>query len=109
MLGSALKELRGFHRLTQQEVADQLGISTSYLSEIENNHKSPTLDLLERYSALYEIPTSSLLFFSENLGEKKKSDAFRMICTDKIIKVMEWVNDRESFSERKKEKAKNTN
>jgi transcriptional regulator with XRE-family HTH domain len=109
MLGAALKELRVFHRLTQQDVADTLGISKSYLSEIENNHKSPNLDLLERYSMLYEIPASSLLLFSENLSEKKKSDAFRMKCVDKIIKVLEWVNEREDFAERKKAKAKDQN
>lgn len=101
MLGSALKELRGFHKFTQKEVADSIGISKSYLSEIENNHKTPTLELLDKYSQLFEIPTSSLLFFSENFDTHKKSDKFRVKCADKILKIMEWINEREEFAARK--------
>lgn len=109
MLGSALKEFRGFHQLTQKEVADHLNISKSYLSEIENNHKPPNLDLLNKYSDLFGVQTSSLLLFSEKLTEKKKSDSFRVKCAGKLLKVMEWVNEREDLSRRKEEKIKNRN
>lgn len=106
MLGSALKEFRGFHQLTQKDVADQLGISKSYLSEIENNHKSPSLDLLDKYSDLFDVQTSSLLLFSEELTDKKRSDGFRVKCAGKLLKIMEWVNEREDFFRRKEKKDK---
>ena len=109
MLGSALKEFRGFHQLTQKEVADQLGISKSYLSEIENNHKSPNLELLDKYSELFGVRTSSLLLFSERLSQEKKSDNFRIKCAGKLIKIMEWINEREEFSKRREEKNKTQN
>lgn len=102
MLGSALKELRGFHRMTQKEVAGNLGISKSYLSEIENNHKTATLELLDKYSSLFEIPVSSLLLFSENYNTGKRSYDVRMACAKKIVRVMEWVNERDEFAKRKK-------
>ena len=46
MLNQALKLLRTYHQFTQIELAKRLGISNSYLSELEKGDKTPGLDLL---------------------------------------------------------------
>ena len=48
-------------------------ISKSHLSEIESGRKQPRLELIERYSDEFGIPTSSILFFSECLDNPSKS------------------------------------
>lgn len=92
MINRALKTIRQFHGLTQAELALKLDMSKSYLSEIESGKKSVGYDLLEQYSELFDVPVSSLVFFSENL---ENSDAipekFRSVVADKILKIMEWV------------------
>lgn len=99
MINKALKLTRQFHSLKQIELADKLGISKSYLSEIESGKKPVSYELLEKYSDIFEIKTSSLVFFSESLNSKDKlSERFRSALAGKIIDIMEWVvegNDKE--------------
>ena len=45
MVGEHLKYARRSRNLTQEEVAHRAGVDRSYLSQIENNRKSPTIDV----------------------------------------------------------------
>lgn len=47
-LGTAIRRLREEAGLPQRELADRAGISPSYLSRIEADHRDPTLDVLRR-------------------------------------------------------------
>lgn len=92
MINKALKLTRQFHSLKQIELAEKLGISKSYLSEIESGKKPVSYELLEKYSDIFEIKTSSLVFFSESLNSKDKlSERFRSALAGKIIDIMEWA------------------
>ena len=62
MLGEALRLIRVYHDLKQKEAAERLGVSTSYISEIERGTKTPTLDVIDRYSREFDIPVSSIMF-----------------------------------------------
>ncbi|MFN3239563.1 MAG: helix-turn-helix domain-containing protein [Pseudomonadales bacterium] len=92
MINRALKTIRQFHGLTQAELALKLDMSKSYLSEIESGKKSVGYELLEKYSKLFDVPVSSLVFFSENLEEADTiPEKFRNVVADKILNIMEWV------------------
>jgi len=67
MLNNALKKIRLFHNMKQNQLSQQLNISNSYLSEIESGKKSPSIELLQNYAVIFDIPVSSLLYFSEQL------------------------------------------
>jgi len=92
MLNEALKQIRVFHQMKQIDLAKDLSISRSYLSEIESGNKSISIDILEKYSEIFSVPVSSLLLFSENMNAAKTSDKLRLKCANKIIKIMEWVS-----------------
>lgn len=92
MLNEALKQVRVFHQLKQIELAEELGISKSYLSEVESGKKSVSMDLLHKYAETFSVPASSLLIFSENMAAAKTSDELRLNCASKIIKAMEWIS-----------------
>lgn len=89
--------VRIFHRLKQTDLADKLKISNSYLSEIESGDKSPSVELLGRYSKIFNFPVSTLLLFSERLNEKKFSERVRVQAGDKILRMLEWVAESEHF------------
>jgi len=91
MLNEALKQIRIFHQMKQVDLAHDLKISKSYLSEIESGHKSISMDILQKYADIFSVPVSSLLLFSENMDAAKSSDKLRLKCANKIIKIMEWV------------------
>lgn len=103
MINKALKLIRQFHDLKQVELASKLEISKSYLSEIESGKKPVSFEMLEKYSKEFDIPISSLVFFSESLSSKKGvSEKFRAVFSGKVLDMMEWLIDRD---EQKKAKA----
>jgi transcriptional regulator with XRE-family HTH domain len=91
MIHRALRVIRQFHDIKQTDLADQLQISKSYLSEIESGKKAISMELLEKYSKVFDIPVSSLVFFSENIKSKTIPEKFRSAFAGKIITIMEWL------------------
>lgn len=92
MINIALKTIRSFHGLTQAELAKQLELSKSYLSEIEAGDKTVSFKLLQKYSSIFDIPVSSLVFFAENVereGELPKK--FRRAFSGKVLMMLDWV------------------
>jgi transcriptional regulator with XRE-family HTH domain len=73
MIAEALRLLRTFHKTSQSQLATDLGISKSYLSEIESGKKKVTLELLNQYSSHFNVPISSLFFFSEEMDRSHSS------------------------------------
>jgi DNA-binding XRE family transcriptional regulator len=74
MIGDVLKRIRSIYGYKANEMSASLGISPSYLSELENNKKQPSLDLLQKYADMYDIKLSSLILLSEEFDEAKKID-----------------------------------
>lgn len=91
MLNEALRLIRAFHDTKQTDLARKLGISRSYLSEIEAGKKEPTLDLLYRYADVFNVPVSSLMLFCESLDHPRQSDKPRLAAANKILKLLQWV------------------
>ena len=104
MLNKALKLIRAFYDVSQSDLSDKLGISKSYLSEIESGKKQPTIDILNKYSLQFDIPISSIMFFSENLDESKVTDKLRIGIAKKIVSILEWNQARNENSEKFKKK-----
>lgn len=52
VMGIVLKEERKRKGLGIVEVAEELGITPSYISQIENGKKNPTLHVMENYAKL---------------------------------------------------------
>lgn len=102
MLNKALRLIRVFHDMSQTKLAKKLGISKSYLSEIESGKKTISVNLLDNYVKVFNIPASSLLLFSENLKSDKLSERTRVFAANKIIKILDWIalseNDAEEIN-----------
>jgi transcriptional regulator with XRE-family HTH domain len=94
MLGEALRLIRVFHDASQRELAAQLGLVQSHLSEIEKGKKLPTIPLLERYAEHFDIPVSSILFFSEAIDRESTSDRVRGVISKKILKMLDFIAQR---------------
>jgi transcriptional regulator with XRE-family HTH domain len=75
MIAEALRLLRTYHKTTQTKLAADLGISKSYLSEIESGKKNITLELLRQYSVRFDVPLSALFFFSEEMEKTRAGRA----------------------------------
>lgn len=95
MQNDALRLVRVFHDMSQTALADKLKISKSYLSEIEKGEKKKvTLELLERYSEVFKMPVSSLMFFAEQVGDDR-SEKVRTAVAGKVLKMLEWISTKD--------------
>jgi transcriptional regulator with XRE-family HTH domain len=97
MINRALKAIRVFHGLSQTELATELNISKSYLSELENGKKSVSYNFLEDFSNYFDMPVSTLVYFSENIENPEKiSKKFKLLASNKLLSILEWVGNRKS-------------
>lgn len=94
-MNQALKVVRQYHNINQTQLAGKLSISTSYLSELESGKKEPTLDILQRYSDVFNVPLSSLVVFSETLEGTHNVSKARSFISKKMVKILEWIADQD--------------
>lgn len=60
-LGTTIKELRQKHQMTQQQLADLVGVSNKAVSKWENNEGLPDLDNLKRLSQVFNVTLDNML------------------------------------------------
>lgn len=72
-MSDGLRLLRVYSDMKSNELAIILGISKSYLSEIEKGSKRVTLELLKRYAIVFDTNPSKILAFIENYDQKPES------------------------------------
>src|SRR3546814_2802023 len=65
-----------------------------YLSEIERGLKTPTLDIIQRYATVFDMPVSSIMFFSENLDQKSTLDQARTFVAGKVVSLLQFLEAR---------------
>jgi transcriptional regulator with XRE-family HTH domain len=96
MLGEALRLIRVFNDLKQNEMADRISVSKSYLSEIERGQKIPTIDVLDKYSREFSLPISSIMFFAEELPKAKVGGRVRAKVAKNIMGMLQFIERKSS-------------
>jgi transcriptional regulator with XRE-family HTH domain len=74
-IGSIIKKLRKARKVTQTQLAHSSGITQTYLSQIENNIKEPTIPTLKAIAESMSVPLPILLFMaieSNDIPENKR-------------------------------------
>jgi len=88
-----LKIIRTVNGLSQLQAAECLGISKSYLSEIENGKKKVSLDILEKYKDIFDISPSMILFFDEQFKTKSIESIRLKMAKIFITELSKLLND----------------
>jgi transcriptional regulator with XRE-family HTH domain len=61
VLGSQVRDLRLTRRLSQECLAEELGVSTRYLAGIERGERNLTLDSVDALAEQLEVEAQSLM------------------------------------------------
>ena len=61
MISEVIKRIRAEHKLTQQDLANQLFVSSKTISSWENNRTIPDIYVLEKLSDIYHIQMNDLM------------------------------------------------
>ncbi|WP_031393273.1 helix-turn-helix transcriptional regulator [Sphingomonas sp. STIS6.2] len=91
MINEALRLIRVFHDIKQFELAERLSVSKSHISEIESGNKTPSLDLIEKYSAEFKVPISAIMFFAEQLPTAQRGEKARTKIASKVLDLLGFI------------------
>ena len=101
MLHKALRLIRQYHQESIADLSLVLDIPKEKISDLESGVSSPSVDVLQRYAIHFDIPVSSLVFFSETLGTQGRiSKKLRLNLAGKILDVVEWVSKKNEKTEK---------
>lgn len=90
-LGTVMKSARKNRKLTQLELAEELGITPRYLQAIENENKTLSYKLLLRILSYLDIPADSIFSPHESLLFPELEQLLYLIhykCTKREISVL---------------------
>lgn len=65
MIGIRIGELRKQKGLTQEKLAEKMGVSPKYLSSIERGKENPTLDMIIKLAQSMDVEIADLFTFIE--------------------------------------------
>lgn len=76
-IGQRIRKARKAHGISQEELAESVGISTTHMSHIETGNTKLSLPVLVKLSTALEVSTDSLLF---DEGASSRSYTLNSIC-----------------------------
>jgi transcriptional regulator with XRE-family HTH domain len=78
-LGKAIKLIRTASGKRQGQIAEKLGVTSNYLSLVENGKRDPSISFLRRLAETLGVPVGFFFFWegNETAGSKKNMDQLR--------------------------------
>lgn len=71
-IGKNLKAIRQSHGYTQEKLAEEIEVSTRYISDIEQDKSKPSYDVLIKFCNLFNIGIN--IIFKDQLKIEEKKD-----------------------------------
>lgn len=90
-LGKILKACRKFNRMTQAQLGEKLGITRPYISKIESGNKVPTMQLLQKYSQVFDLEVSAILFLAEQNDVGSVKGKAKSFFRKAVLDFLEYV------------------
>jgi len=91
LLGNAIRQARIDKGLSQEYLAEKIGVTPTHIKHIESGHRMPSVSIL--YSLVRELYISiDNVFFDESGNEQiKRIDILLKTCTEDQLKLIEDV------------------
>ena len=70
-LRNTLRDLRAAHSMTQQELADQIGVTRQTVIAIELDKYSPSLETAFRIARVFNVPLEQVFQYDPPSGKRK--------------------------------------
>ncbi len=68
LVGNHIRRLRFNHNeMTQQQLADKVGVTRQTIVALEKGNYSPSLELAFRISHVFELPLEEIFFYEKNI------------------------------------------
>ena len=87
--GETLRIIRQYHRHKVGETAKLVGMSQGYISELENEKKRASMDVLEAYAGAYGVRKWEIALLAETVGGLRTVGAPPV--HRKVRLMLEWL------------------
>lgn len=90
LLGNKIREYRKKKKLTQEQLAEMVGIGTANISYIENGKFAPSMETLDRLAEALDVYPYELYMFEHLKSEKEiKEELFNALSADeKLLRLV---------------------
>jgi transcriptional regulator with XRE-family HTH domain len=65
LIGTRLRQLREQKHMSQGDIENRTGLLRCYISRVENGHTVPSLETLERFAGVLDVPLYQLFYSGE--------------------------------------------
>ncbi len=79
VIGSRVREERRRLDLTQEELAERVGLSTNYIAHLERGSRGASLQTLEKVAGVLEIPVASMFVGGAPSAGRSTQDDVRRV------------------------------
>ena len=97
-IAEVIRKYRKEAGLTQEEMANRLGVTTPAVNKWENGNSNPDIELLAPIARLLHISLDTLMSFHEELAASEIGDMIRemdtMFISEGFETVYEWASDK---------------
>lgn len=84
-IGERIKKIRKDHGMTQQELANRLGITQSYVAQIESAKKEPNCEILLKFALIFRV-SLDYVFGMIDIAKGNRTDKEFIQTTNKLSK-----------------------
>jgi transcriptional regulator with XRE-family HTH domain len=67
LIGTRLRQLREQKQLSQGDIEERTGLLRCYISRVENGRTVPSLETLERFAGVLDVPLYQLFFSGDEV------------------------------------------
>ncbi len=90
LLGNRIKALRTINNMTQEQIAEQIGISRQKYARIESGNNNITLDVLSKLASVFDVTVSDITrVLDENPVVEYRAADEDGVSSDKIFDMLE--------------------
>lgn len=89
MLGKRIKAVRKLKGLTQEKLAEIIGLETGSLSAIESGRHFPSIITLEKIAECFDVQLQTFFDFTSKLSDDELKS--------KIVKNVEYMNHKQLY------------
>jgi len=106
-VGEKIAYLRRIKRFTQGELAQMLGISKGYLSQMETGVRNPSLKIMKQFSVIFGVPVEYFIYDSAEVNGTDIPEPIRVFFRtqsfsdkdiDEIVSLFAWWREKKRGS-----------
>ena len=90
-IGKRIRKYRKLKKLSQEQLAEKINISTTHMSHIETGSTKLSLQVLVDLATILEVNTDDLIFEKKGESTNKKINDILSECDEKQIEFIETI------------------